>query len=127
MRVALFVLVMVFAKASWAQFFDGKNLLLMCTSQEASFAYGGCVGFVAGVSDTLKASENRRGMQERICVPGDVTTVQLKDQVVKYLNLVPQFHDYVATFLVEMALRSAYPCDAGELARINREGAAAGS
>jgi hypothetical protein len=116
MRFTIILLTLMYSKVVWAQFFDGKNLLLMCTSQEQSFAQGGCVGFIAGVSDTLKASENRRGMKERICVPGDVTTLELKDQVVKYLNLVPQFHEYVASFLVEMALRSAYPCQSPELA-----------
>ena len=112
MRVTVLLLTLIFSKAALAQFFDGKNLLLMCTSQDQSFAQGGCLGYVAGVSDVLKATENRRGMNERICVPGEVTTLQLKHQVVKYLNLVPQFHDYAASFLVEMALRSAYPCHA---------------
>jgi hypothetical protein len=117
MRFTVVFLALIYSKVALAQFFDGKSLLLMCTSQEQSFAQGGCVGFIAGVSDTLKATENRRGMKERICIPGAVTTLQLKDQVVKYLNLVPQFHDYVASFLVEMALRSAYPCHAPGLAR----------
>lgn len=121
MRFTVILLALMYSKVAWAQFFDGSKLLLMCTSQEQSFAQGGCVGFIAGVSDTLKAAENRRGVKERICVPGEVTTLQLKEQVVKYLNLVPQFHEYVASFLVEMALRSAYPCQAPAIA--SRSGA----
>jgi hypothetical protein len=116
MRIVLVVLTLAMSEASWGQFFDGNKLLMMCTSQELSFAQGGCVGFIAGVSDTLKATENRRGLKERICVPGQITTIELKDEVVRYLKLVPQFHSYVGTFLVEMALRSAYPCEQPEIA-----------
>jgi hypothetical protein len=116
MRIAAVVLALVISGASWGQFFDGNELLVMCSSQDRSFDQGGCVGFIAGVSDTLKAAENRRGITERICVPGQVTTLELKEDVIKYLKLVPQFHDYMATFLVEMALRSAYPCSRPEIA-----------
>ena len=116
MRIVVVFLALVVSEASWGQFFDGNELLVMCTSQEKSFDQGGCVGFIAGVSDALKAAENRRGKTERICVPGQVTTQELKKDVIKYLRLVPQFHDYMAAFLVEMALRSAYPCHRPEIA-----------
>lgn len=116
MRVVVVILALVLSSASWGQFFDGNELLAMCSSQERSFDQGGCVGFIAGVSDTLKAAENRRGKTERICVPDQVTTLALKKDVIKYLKLVPQFHDYTATFLVELALRSAYPCHRPEIA-----------
>lgn len=101
---------------AWGQFFDGKTLLLMCTSEPKSFAEGGCVGFIAGISDSLKAAENRRSPNDRVCVPAEMTTMELRDTVVKYLNLVPQFEGYQAAFLVEMALLSAYPCNPRQLA-----------
>jgi hypothetical protein len=127
MRIVVVLLALLAPAASWAQFFDGNELLVMCSSQDRSFAQGGCVGFIAGVSDTLKAAENRRGLKERICVPGQLTTVEVKDEVIKYLKLVPQFHDYVGTFLVEMALRSAYPCATPEVAGTQKAVAAKGS
>ena len=55
MRIVVVLLALLAPAASWAQFFDGNELLVMCTSQDRSFAQGGCVGFIAGVSDTLKA------------------------------------------------------------------------
>lgn len=123
MRIVIFWLALSAASTGWAQFFDGSKLLLMCTSEARSFAQGGCVGFIAGVSDTLKASENRRSRHDRICLPSTLTTMELKDTVVKYLHLVPQFHDYVASFLVEMALVSAYACHPRHLPESNADNA----
>ena len=72
MSSVLLAMVAVLPSLAWGQFFDGKTLLMMCTSEPRSFAEGGCVGFIAGISDSLKAAENRRSPNDRVCVPPDV-------------------------------------------------------
>lgn len=126
MRSVLLAMVVVLPSLAWGQFFDGKTLLMMCTSEPRSFAEGGCVGFIAGISDSLKAAENRRSPNDRVCVPPEMTTMELRDTVVKYLDLVPQFKDYQAAFLVEMALLSAYPCNPRQLAETEKAPAPVG-
>ena len=127
MRSVLLAVLLLLPGIGWAQFFDGKTLLMMCTSEPRSFAEGGCVGFVAGISDSLKAAENRRAPNDRVCVPPEMTTMELRDTVVKYLNLVPQFQEYQASFLVEMALLSAYPCNPRQLAETEKSPTPVGS
>ena len=110
MKVVLFIVMLSVSSAGWAQFFDGNKLLALCTSPQASYDDGRCLGFIVGVADSIVASVNRREIGRRICMPRTVTDARLKAVVVDYLRLVSQLRGYVATFLVEMALRGKYPC-----------------
>lgn len=110
MKVLLFFVMLSLSGASWAQFFDGNKLLALCATTAGSYDEGRCIGFIVGVADSIVASVNRREISRRVCMPRTVTDPQLKAVVVDYLHLVPQLRGYVATFLVEMALRRKYPC-----------------
>jgi hypothetical protein len=112
MKCCVFIVVMMCSAASWGQFYDGNRLLGLCQADAQTYEAGGCVGFIAGVSDSLGASKNQREASRRVCLSRGTTPEQLKKVVLDYLVLVPQLRGYDATFLVELALRAAYPCSA---------------
>ena len=110
MRMIIGIALLLFSAASWGQFLDGHKLMALCDSARGTFDEGRCVGYVVGISDSIVASTNRREMNRRICLPRTTSQAELKKMVVAYIELVPQLRGYVATFLVEMALRNKYPC-----------------
>lgn len=110
MRSFVFIGLLALSSVSWAQLLDGNELLSMCRGPDKTFAAGNCEGFIAGVSDTIIFSRNQRDTSRRICLPKRLQQAQIKRIVVDYLVLVPQLRDNDATFLVEIALRTAYPC-----------------
>jgi len=112
MKNWVLIAAMMISSISWAQFYDGNRLYTVCRASEQSYEVGGCVGFIVGVSDTLSASKNQRKPNRRICLPRRTTQEQLRKVVVDYLALVPQLRSYDAAVLVELALRTAYPCAA---------------
>ena len=112
MKYWLAVAVIMFCTTGWSKFYDGNRLYTLCKADERAYDTGACVGFIAGVSDTLSASKNQREPSRRICLPRRTTQEELRQVVVDYLALVPQLRGYDANFLVELALRAAYPCAA---------------
>ena len=113
MKHRVWIALIMLSSASWGgQMYDGNRLYELCRGGEQSYQVGGCEGFIIGVSDTLNASKNQRELNRRICLPRRTTGQQLRRVVVDYLALVPQLRGYDATFLVELALRTAYPCTA---------------
>ena len=92
------------ARADGGYFYTGNTLLQICTS-DSSLDAGICLGFAAGLSDSLTG-------QHVICDAPDsrVTSLQMRDLAVKYLRDHPAIRQYAAQRLVTEAFRAAFPC-----------------
>ena len=71
--------------------------------REAAAAY------VAGYVDGIQAAE-ATARRKRFCVPGDVTEIELAEQVADYLRGKRVYRQMGAPFVIDGALKSAYPC-----------------
>jgi hypothetical protein len=96
-----------------AQFFDGEELLRVCSADENSavFSPGVCNGYIMGVIDTaegLVSAGDRK--TSTFCVPLDESMPKLVDLVIVYLRANPARHDDWAGLLVVDALAESYPC-----------------
>jgi Rap1a immunity proteins len=90
-------------------FYSGNLLLKACANAEV------CVGFVAGVADTMVAAQEPPGgsvLGLRTCIPASVTLGQAKDVAVRYIQEHPESRHYSAAKLVAEALDGAFPCPA---------------
>lgn len=104
----------VLSAPAWAEsdveimsFFNGNNLLEMCTGSRAM-----CTGYVAGVSDLASVQNLIKDskLTQGICQPPEVTTGQITDIVIKYLQETPAERHGAASILVVLALTKAFPC-----------------
>ena len=84
----------------------GDSLLAECTSG-ADGALD-CLGYVAGVADTLAAGNVVNNA--KACFPVAVTRGLLQDVVVKFLQLHREERHLAAVGLVAAALKEAFPC-----------------
>ena len=92
----------------------GAGLLENCTvdaaasgKPERDYHLGLCIGFIKGVTNTL--SEQRLG---EFCPPDDLTNEGLKDVVVAWLRMHPEFLAAPAVGGVVSATTEAFPCEA---------------
>jgi len=90
---------------------DGNLLLQDCNEATASFGFGYCAGYVAGVAH-LVSVESYEGSTYfwKSCPPKAATTEQLVDVVKKFLNEHPEDRHRPALLLVLKALSNAFPC-----------------
>ncbi len=98
------------AEAQRVSTLDGNKLLGLCTSR----AVVACDAYVSGVADTATATDAMAGETGRalgICVPKQVTGVQLRQTVVASLKAHPQDNARSGVELVLRALKAAYACD----------------
>jgi hypothetical protein len=104
---------MVLNGGAQAQFFDGDELLRVCSAKENSavFSPGVCSGYIMGVIDGLECQggEPEPGKQG-FSVQEDVSISELVDTVLTYLKAHPTRHDDWAGILIRDALRETYPC-----------------
>jgi len=91
-------------------FFDGNQLLNFCESPDVNLR-SSCLGFVAGVHDTvlLARAAGWRGALAS-CPPVGITVQQVANIVVDYLRSHPQGRDIGASGLVMAALAESHPC-----------------
>jgi hypothetical protein len=96
-----------------AQFFDGDELLRVCSAKENSavFSPGVCSGYIMGVIDGLECAggEPEPG-KAGFTIGEDVSISELVDTVLTYLKTNPDRHDDWAGILIRDALRKNYPC-----------------
>jgi hypothetical protein len=71
-----------------------------------------CLGYIAGVSDTIDAvqSQGETVVGWRSCSPKQVTGIQVKDVVVRFLTGHPEVRHLTAASLTARALAEAFPC-----------------
>jgi hypothetical protein len=88
--------------------FDGNELLRRCLTPSSSARYGFCVGYVAGIAETLHDFGAPPGL--RVCIEDGVIHGQLKEVVVNSLQARPQDRHLQPHLLVSRALSQAFPC-----------------
>ena len=96
-----------FAQDGTSRFLNGNELYESCsvtTGMEAS----SCVGYIMGVADAQMLLS--AGGKNYLCPPSGVTSVQLRDVVMKRLRDKPETRHWPASALVWNALIDAYPC-----------------
>jgi hypothetical protein len=122
---------------NFSSYMNGNRLLAQCTSADAA-AVAECIGYVEGVTEAVVDTTNRAYFGPKgstmvpiepppyspsrvgpilACLPAgpgaqgsSVTTGQLKDIAVKYLQANPAERHVSAFNLVSFALREAFPC-----------------
>ena len=109
-RWVVFFLASALAVPAQAEYVSGAELLDRCLSPRSS-AEATCLGYVAGVADSVVAYEAEADpVLKRLCIPATATPAQLLDVVRKYLAANPEQHDSTAQMLVFNALLKAFPC-----------------
>ena len=100
---------------------DGTTLLQICTSSEAS-RIESCTAYVSGLADSVAVYQKLRPssgpatarLPNYICINADVTGVQLREIVVRWLLSHSDRGSSQATGLVLNALFAEYPCGSGQ-------------
>jgi hypothetical protein len=90
-----------------ASYITGNILYDWCTS-DTDTKYGWCQGYILGSVDTqnvIRSIDNKKD-----CIPDGVSSGQLKDIVVKYLQSRPEERHWDASALVWNAINSAFTC-----------------
>ncbi len=103
---------------------SGEKLGQLCTSRER-ISTQSCEAYINGVSDAVSFYQRLRpsdggkgaGLPAYICVPGDVTGVQLRQTVVTWAEAHKDQMNRQASGIVLQALEAAYKCP-GEQPRV---------
>jgi hypothetical protein len=111
-------------------FQTGNTLLALCTSADAG-AEGVCLGYIEGVTDAVINAANLSYFRSTVktieptephsapgslvvpstaCIPAGVTSNQVRDIAVQYLQANPASRHALTFPLVEAALVQAFPC-----------------
>lgn len=101
-------------------FFSAQRLAQQCDltdngkthidAEGASVVEIHCMGFIAGVADTLSVLKSRSLNPYRACVPDEVTEGQLEKVFKKYADDHPEQLHLSAADVVSTALAKAFPC-----------------
>ena len=87
----------------------GNKFLEVCRGGNTE--QGFCWGYFTGVSDGIAILQTSEGLSwQPICKPRKVTTVQLRDVVIKYIDDHPEERHNPIIVLTILAMRSAWPC-----------------
>jgi hypothetical protein len=106
MSAALVLLLNV--PAAQAVLIEGNELYESCEASD--FRWVICMGYVAGVADTLETDRAAGGDAPKVCIPTQGTRGQVIDVVKLYLERNPQERHLAAAVLVTKALVAAFPC-----------------
>ena len=111
MTAAVTALVLALTGVARANFVDGNLLYSWCTTAGTELR---CFSYVEGVWDMIDIYQRENALRTAICVPAGVgvTSRQLRDAAVKYLEQHPANRHYAASSLVWSALKDAWPCRA---------------
>ena len=93
-----------------SSFVNGVKLQKDCDS-EITDIENGCMLYVAGVIDSYTFLKDVENLENRICIPDEVTVRQLQYIVKKYLNEHPEDLHYAASYIVLIAIRNSFPCE----------------
>ena len=87
----------------------GQDLLRLCTSPTGSSELNFCFGYIEGIRDGLVWLAAARKSKSAVAISEKVTTGQLRDVVVKYLNEHAERRHRAAGILVLIALKQTFP------------------
>lgn len=94
--------------AASQSFWNGNELLEICTSKSDDY----CGGYIVGVFDSalpvIEEGNSVHGFQ--FCAPLEVQQGQVRDIVVQWLRNNPGKRHYPAPAVVMLALSDTYPC-----------------
>jgi hypothetical protein len=100
-----------FAQDASGSYLSGNDLLEKCAGEKGTQDPNFCLGYVAGVVDTLVTAAGAKHWQTGVCLPETSFTIgQSKDVVTKYLREYPEFRHRVAANIAWRALLVAFPC-----------------
>jgi hypothetical protein len=108
-KIAVVVLLLVVALTAFSQqrqeqqYLDGSELLSYCDSGAVTNTRSWCLGYILGVWHTAAP-------QRQACPPADVTSGQLRQAVVRYLQQNPEKLDRQPGGLVLEAIGKTFPC-----------------
>jgi len=103
-------LALALAVPAQAEYVSGAELLDRCLTPRSS-AEATCLGYVAGVADSVIAYEAEADpLLKRVCIPTTAMPAQFLDVVRKYLVANPEQYSWTAQMLVFNALLKAFPC-----------------
>ena len=93
----------------------GNKFLADYCRDPNEFGSGLCIGYVMGLSDGIAVQQDLllnkpRILWQNICRPEGVTSGQLRDVVVKYVEDHPEKRHEPVWLLAIVAMRSAWPC-----------------
>lgn len=108
-KVLLTMLALFVASPASAQFLSGNKLLGYCQGKPGSADFSTCLGFVAGVSDSIGLYQDVLLAERVVCVP-KTQLGQVREVVVQYLINTPQKRHEDAAFLSYLAMVAAFPC-----------------
>ncbi|MDZ7734711.1 MAG: Rap1a/Tai family immunity protein [Gammaproteobacteria bacterium] len=108
--------------ASQSNILKGEDLLRSCeawlhyeeTSSEVDMQHGtSCVLFIFGFREAsdMYVALNKESMKWKLCVPSQVSTIQIIKIVVRYLNDRPNVLHMRSAPIVADALKREFPCD----------------
>lgn len=101
MKAIITALALVATAAAHAEFYDGNELMEGINST-SNVKYGGALGYIMGVTDTL------RGVST--CPPPNTTAGQLRDMVKMYLEQYPANRTFTGDAIVHRVVSTAWPC-----------------
>lgn len=102
---------LVLASPSYAQGIKTGNTLLAECRSESEFKQAICLGFIMGAAEALLVFKHAvPGQSELFCNPPSVTTGQLQDIVIFWLEDNPVERHNSASALILLAMRDAFPC-----------------
>jgi hypothetical protein len=117
--VAVVIALVLPRQANAQQLLTGNDLYKQCQSSPATPAYGQCVGYIQGVTDTMAGEADLARIKQGKtlyqgfyshywCIPP--VGSQINDLVIKYLRDHPADRNSGAYGLVSIALTQAWPC-----------------
>lgn len=116
-RALIFGAALAFPAPAYAYFISGNKLYEYCSSSTApideAVKFSSCIGYVQASSDYLTLTEQIRSKPR--CYPGDVTTRQLMDIVMKYMNDHPEDRSMPAVMVINLAIATAWPTCADDI------------
>jgi hypothetical protein len=96
------------AGAAWASdaiWYDGNKLYTVC-----QYSQSDCFSYALGVMDADYMSRTLQHLEKTYCLPGNATTGRIADIVTNFLRDHPGERQYVASSLVMLAIKPAFPC-----------------
>jgi len=129
----LSVLLVLLVSLFWAQgagaksanyVFTGREIYESCrqavkgldrTGDYDDHRFGVCVGYIAGIVDFHTVATTVESLaHDMFCLPAGISTASVIRDVTRFLEDNPGKHDDLASYLVILALRQAYPCQETE-------------
>lgn len=94
-----------------AAFQDGNALLADCTAERGSTTYyqrsAYCSAYIIGVFDDFMLNREIEG--KGVCASSNITSGQVRDIVVKWMNDTPQMRHFSGATVVRMAIIASWP------------------